>query len=56
MGAREKINGGYFLGIGVIAGFLGLATGSVIVFLVCFGLLAAVTRYDGGIRLTPSRR
>ena len=56
MGARVKLNAAYFGGIGILSGFLGLASGSVVVFLICFGLLAAVYMHDGAIRLKPTRR
>ena len=41
---------------GLLSGFLGLATGWLVVFLICFGLLAAVYLHDGTIRLKPTLR
>jgi hypothetical protein len=56
LGVRTKLNGAYFIGVGMISGFMGLATGSIIVFLICFGLLAAALLHAGSIRVNPTRR
>ena len=49
--ARHKLNGSYVHGALVIAGLLGMISGSWIIFLVVAGILIATSIHDGSIRL-----
>jgi hypothetical protein len=55
MGARQKLNSGYFLGSGLLAGIAGWLTGSWIVLLVALAILVAINLYNGDIRPTKWR-
>jgi hypothetical protein len=54
MSARRKLNGAHLTGGLALAGLAGLVTGSWVVFVVVFGMLAAIDVAAGNIR--PSRR
>jgi hypothetical protein len=54
MSARRKLNGTHLTGGLVVAGLVGLLTGSWSVFVVVFGTLAVIDVAAGNIR--PSRR
>jgi hypothetical protein len=51
MGARQKLNEGYFLACLVAAGILGYVTGSGLVFLIALVALVVLCTASGGIRL-----
>ena len=53
MSARQKLNGAHLTGGLIIAGFVGLFTGSWTVFVVVFGTLTVIDVAAGNIR--PSR-
>lgn len=54
MGAREKLNSVYFGIAAFVAGFLGLVTKSIIVFVVSLVVMTGALLHDGAIR--PKRR
>lgn len=56
MSARHKLNSAYLQGAALVSGFIGLLTQSFGVFIVCFVVLAAMSLYDGSIRVNPRRR
>ncbi len=39
-----------------LSGFLGLATQSIAVFILCFAILIVGLLHDGSLRMTPTRR
>ena len=51
LSAREKLNSVYFGIAAFVAGVLGIATGSIVVFLVSLAILTGVMLNDGSIRL-----
>ena len=53
MSARQKLNGAYLTGSLMMAGLVGLVTGSWMVFGVAFGTMAAIDLATGNIR--PNR-
>jgi hypothetical protein len=54
MGARDKLNGFWIVIIVLVAGFVGLVTGSWVMFFVALAVLLAIAVGEGGIR--PDRR
>jgi hypothetical protein len=56
MGAREKLNSVYFGIAAFVAGFLGLVTKSIIVFVVSLVVFSGALIHDGAIRTKPRRR
>lgn len=54
MGARHKLNQAYFNGSLLIAGAVGLATGSLAIFIVVFGVMVMLNLHSGDIR--PNKR
>jgi len=56
MGAREKLNGAYLTGSLLVAGAAGLATGSVVVFIVALTALMLINFLDGNIRPRSRRK
>lgn len=50
MGAKQKLNSAYFMGSGVVAGLIGILTGSFTIFVFAFFVLAALEAYAGNIR------
>jgi hypothetical protein len=56
LNARQKLNSAYINGALIIAGLVGLGTGSWAVFFLLLGVLLAIALADGGIRPTPRRR
>ena len=55
MGARQKLNSGYFLGSVLLAGLAGWLTGSWIVLFFALAVLVAVNVNSGDIRLGKRR-
>ena len=55
MSARKKLNGAHAAGAVLVAGLLGLLSGSGTVFLVSLGGLLAADLVSGNIRLRPRR-
>lgn len=56
MGARDKINGMFGLGIAALSGFIGLAYHSWTVFLVVAAVLMGASIVSGDIRVAKNRR
>ena len=56
MGAREKLNTVYFGIAAFVAGVLGIATKSIVVFFVSLAVLAGALLHDGTIRPKSRRR
>ena len=50
MGARQKLNNAHVIGALIVAGFLGLMTGSWTVFIIAGAVLIGVATYSGEIR------
>ena len=50
MSAKHKLNAAHFTGTLLVAGLLGLVTGSAIVFLIVFGSLLVAAYHAGDIR------
>jgi hypothetical protein len=50
MGARRKLNQAYVCGSLIVAGLIGLATESWLVFIVVLGISLALNLYSGEIR------
>ena len=50
MGARNKLNAAYTAGSVVVAGGVGLLTGSWMIFGVSLGIMLGLQLYDGSIR------
>jgi hypothetical protein len=50
MGARQKLNKVHFIGSLGVAGLLGLATGSVAVFVIAVAVMIGASIYTGEIR------
>jgi hypothetical protein len=50
MGAKQKLNSAHFVGSLIIAGLVGLVTGSLVVFLIAFVSLLAAAYHAGDIR------
>jgi hypothetical protein len=55
MGARQKLNSGYFLGSVLLAYLAGCLTESWVVLLVVLAILIAINLYNGEIRPTKWR-
>ena len=49
--AKHKLNGAYVMGAVLIAGLIGGAFGSWLVFVVALGVLVAINIHDGSIRI-----
>ncbi len=49
--AKQKLNGGHVHGTLIITGFLGLVTGSWLIFALAAGALVFTSVQDGSIRL-----
>jgi len=56
MGARKKLNGAYLTGSLLVAGAAGLATGSLVVFMVALAALVVINFVDGNIRPRSRRK
>lgn len=56
MGARQKLNSVYLCIATFVAGFIGLASKSLWIFVICFGGLVAAMFHDGSLRANPRRR
>jgi hypothetical protein len=56
LGARQKLNTANILGCLAVAGFIGGATQSIVLFVVLFGVLVTFGLHDGNIRMSSSRR
>lgn len=56
MGARQKLNQGYIQGSLVLAGVIGVACGSWIVFWIAAVILVGLSLQSGEVRLTRRRR
>ena len=54
MGARQKLNSGYFLGSVLLAGLVGWLTGSWLVLFFALAVLVAINVNNGEIR--PTKR
>ena len=55
MNARKKLNTVYLAGIAVVSAVIGLVTQSIVVFVICFGVLAGLLLHDGTIRRKPMK-
>jgi hypothetical protein len=55
LGARQKLNSMNLGAAALIAGFLGLMTQSIVIFVICFGVVAAAMIHDGSVRMKPTR-
>ena len=53
MGARNKLNGLYFKIAAVVAGIVGLSSGSCSVFVIVLAIIVIVLLAGGDIRLDP---
>ncbi len=56
MGARQELNKVHVIGSLGVAGLLGLATGSVIVFVIAGAVMIATAVHSGQIRAKPDAR
>ena len=56
MSARTKLNSVYLIIIGTLSVILGIITKSIMMLIVCFGILLAALFHDGSIRPQPTRR
>ncbi len=56
MGARQRLNSLYFLGVLIVAAIIGGGAGSWPVFFIVAGVLTATAINGGDIRLTPTVR
>ncbi len=56
VGARQKLNSVYFGIAAFIAGFVGLASKSLWVFVICLAGLVAAMFHDGSLRGNPRGR
>ena len=55
MGARQKLNGSYFLGSLLSAGAVGCLTGSWVILVISLVILVALNLHSGEIRLRKRR-
>ena len=55
VGARQKLNVVYLVAIGIASGLVGLFTQSIVVFVICFGILAAAPIHNETIRPKPTK-
>ena len=56
LGARQKLNSVYLTIAVFVAGVLGLVTQSIVVFVICLGVLAGALLHDGTIRPGRTRK
>ncbi|WP_417850274.1 hypothetical protein [Thalassoglobus sp.] len=56
MGARQRLNSLYFIGVLIVATIIGGTANSWAVFLIVAGVLIATAINSGDIRLTPTVR
>ena len=56
MGARQKLNSHHVLGALCVAGFLGLVTGSMAVFVIAGAVMIGASIYAGDVRPGGRRR